>query len=382
MYYDVVRPGTDENDLSEEYPSIDQISDAMAATRNRAVLVSGQQNLENADYVLLASCVIPRGRADCLPDDWHIWVSARSCCRLSGSSSSDHVIPCRREEFSTTRTNRLDCPRGMLVQLEIASINADRRASSQHEDQARAEEREKFQALIEQNEEINRHQTDAHSQQMKQFQALLSQGNKSIQNLGKVSTSIQEASGYAGGGNSFPTISAHPMNTGDGKERLGFTFQARGRYPLFDVHVAVGRAYSVPNPTKEMVVTGTNCNLGESGVNKSTPLIAIPMDGEDAAYFVAEMGARNGFWEEVIDVRRVDAKITSRSEVVQLKNPEGPQKVLDIADEDFPQAHRYDVLYSPLFLPLPDMSQHGRLAHDQVLLLPLSSTGIGCSPPR
>ena len=172
------------------------------------------------------------------------------------------------------------------------------------------------------------------------------------------------------------------MNTGDGKERLGFTFQARGRYPLFDVHVAVGRAYSVPNPTKEMVVTGTNCNLGESGVNKSTPLIAIPMDGEDAAYFVAEMGARNGFWEEVIDVRRVDGKITSRSEVVQLKNPEGPQKVLDIADEDFPQAHRYDVLYSPLFLPLPDMSQHGRLAHDQVLLLPLSSTGIGCSPPR
>ena len=80
----------------------------------------------------------------------------------------------------------------MLVQLEIASINADRRASSQHEDQARAEEREKFQALIEQNEEINRHQTDAHSQQMKQFQALLSQGNKSIQNLGKVSQAFRK----------------------------------------------------------------------------------------------------------------------------------------------------------------------------------------------
>jgi hypothetical protein len=267
----------------------------------------------------------------------------------------------------------------ILVQLEIASINTDRRASSQHEEQARAEERDKFQALIEQDEAINRHQTDAHNQQMNQFQALLSQGNKSIQNLGRVSTSIQEASGYAGGGSSFPTVFAHPITTEDGEQRVGLSFKVRGQYPLFDVHVSVGRAYSVPNPTKEMSVMGTSCNLGEVNVNTTFPLIGISIGNEDAAYFVAEMEARNGTWEEVVDVRRVAGKITARWQIMQLKNPEGPQKILDLADSDFPQAHRSDVLYSPLFLHLPDISQRRKVVPDKVLW-PLSSMGTGCTP--
>ena len=116
---------------------------------------------------------------------------------------------------------------------------------------------------------------------------------------------LTEASGYASGGTSFPVIDSVPVRLADGTERVGLFIGKVGKYPLFDVRVALGRAYSVPNSTKKISNIGTKCTLGELNGGWTIPLIDVSIGTETAAYFLAELEARNGEWEEVMDVRHV-----------------------------------------------------------------------------
>jgi len=85
------------------------------------------------------------------------------------------------------------------------------------------------------------------------------------------------------------------------------------------------------------------------------------MDGESSAYFEASMFARNGKWEEVIDVRRVDGKLVSRWAIFQTTDFSGPHSkvLLDLADQAFPPEHRHDALqpFPNDALALPSISQ-------------------------
>lgn len=268
----------------------------------------------------------------------------------------------------------------LFLRLEIVSINADRSAASQHEEQVRTEDRAKFQELLKKGEEINQRQREVQREQMGKFRALLSQGNRSINNLEKVSTNLAETSGYASGGTSFPMITPYSIRLEDGKERVGLEFQKIGKYPLFDVHVGLGRAYSVPSPTKAMSVVGTVCTAAEVNGTWSIPLIAISIGDKDVAYFLADLQARNGTWEEVMDVRRVSGKLVSRSLITQMNVSGGPKTIWDIADQGFPAAHRFDVLFPTLSLSLPDINTRQKDIRDKVWG---SFPGMGgaCSAP-
>ena len=74
---------------------------------------------------------------------------------------------------------------------------------------------------------------------------------------------------------------------------------------MFDVEITVGRPYFVAEEGHQTQIVGTIRRFTELNGMSSHPLLFVSMKGEDSAIYSATMRARNGTWEEVIDVRRV-----------------------------------------------------------------------------
>ena|ERR1035437_3626909 len=258
-----------------------------------------------------------------------------------------------------------------FLYVEISSIRTDRAETAANEIRNRSEERAKFEVVIEQGRALNEKQKEEQQQQQQKFSALLKQGGHSIKDLQDVATEVSEATSFASGGETFPVIFPYELTTEDGKQRVGFALSKRGKYPLYDLRLNVGRPYSVSSESTQENTYGAECKFPEINGNWTRPLLAASMDGDNSAYFTASMFARNGRWDEVFDVRRVDGKLVSRWVIFQTTDFSGPlsKVLLDLADERFPPEHRHDELqpFPNKSLSLPDISQRKSAIPDVVL---------------
>ena len=241
---------------------------------------------------------------------------------------------------------------------EISFIKADRVETDARERRNRAEEREKFESIIEQGKTINRQQSANLIEQRSKFSALFKQGERSIGDLKDVAKRVDETTSVASGGNSFPEIFPGLVTTDDGLRRMGFYLHKHGKYPLFDLEITVGRPFLTTVQNHVMSIPGALCRYGEINDNTTFPLMATALNHESAAYFTANMTARNGAWDEVVDVRRVGDTFKSRWVIYQAEEYSGPhlKAILDLADAGFPIEHRHDLLHPVSSLEIPDGS--------------------------
>jgi hypothetical protein len=233
------------------------------------------------------------------------------------------------------------------------------------------EERARFQSAIEQGRAINERQKEEQREEQQKFAVLLKQGGRSIKDLGKVANKVSEGVSFASGGDTFPVIFPYELRTDDGRQKVGFSLSKQGAYPLFDLRLYVGRPYSVSEDNNQEEGFGAQCKFPEINSNWSHPLMAASMDGENSAYFEANMYARNGKWDEVFDVRRVDGKFVTRWVIFQTTQFSGPQAkvLLDLADQSFPPEHRHDALqpFPNHVLQIPNISQRGKVIPEEIL---------------
>jgi hypothetical protein len=199
-----------------------------------------------------------------------------------------------------------------FLYIEISSITLDRVENASRDLSSHMEERARFQSAIEQGRAINERQKEEQREEQQKFAVLLKQGGRSIKDLGKVANKVSEGVSFASGGDTFPVIFPYELRTDDGRQKVGFSLSKQGAYPLFDLRLYVGRPYSVSEDNNQEEGFGAQCKFPEINSNWSHPLMAASMDGENSAYFEANMYARNGKWDEVFDVRRVDGKFVTR----------------------------------------------------------------------
>jgi hypothetical protein len=253
--------------------------------------------------------------------------------------------------------------------IEIHSINTDRAETLAHEQQIRSEERAKFEAVLLQGKQINQQQKQDEDDQRQKFQNLLEQGKRATNELRGVASSAAEAQSYASGGTSYPTIFPHQVTVEDGSERVGFSFQKQGKFPLFDVQIIVGRPYLVAEEGHQTQTFGTIRRFTELNRTTSYPLLFASMQGEDCAIYSANISARNGAWEEVFEVRRVGRKLVSRW--VEYKAEEygvAPLvKIFDLADQEFPAEFRHRDIYPLSKVQLPDITQRKNVVPDVIV---------------
>lgn len=258
-----------------------------------------------------------------------------------------------------------------FLYIEIYSITLDRAESASRDLHSHMEERAKFQAVIDQGHAINEKQKEEQKEEQQKFAALLKQSGRSIKDLGEVANKVSEAVSFSSGGDTFPEIFPYELITDDGKQRIGFGLSKHGEYPLFDLRLDVGRPYSVSKENNQEEIFGAQCKFSEINGNWSRPLLAISMDGESSAYFTATMFARNGRWDEVFDIRRVNNKFISRWVIFQTTQFSGPQSkvLLDMAYQDFPLEHRHDTLqpFPNNVLLIPDISQRRKVIPEFIL---------------
>ena len=258
-----------------------------------------------------------------------------------------------------------------FLYIEISSITLDRAENDLRESRSRMEERARFQAVIEQGQAINEKQKEEQSEERQKFAALLKQGRRSIKDLAKVATNVSEGVSFTSGGDTYPTIFPGEVRTDDGRQRIGFYLLKRGKYPLFDLRLDVGRPYSVSTENNQEQEFGAECKFPEINGNWSFPLLAVSMEGESSGYFTASMFARNGKWDEVFDVRKVDGKFVSRWVIFETTEFSGPNSkvLLDLADQNFPPEHRHDALqpFPNGVLQIPNISQRTVVVPEVIL---------------
>ncbi len=246
----------------------------------------------------------------------------------------------------------------VLLIIEIHAITFDRRQSELREIQNRAEDRAKFAALLDRGNQIANQQTVEEADQRRKFSALIEQGQKAASSLQKVASSVVDAASYASGGGSYPVVAPGSVTLEDGTKRIGFYLTKMGKYPLYDLHIFVGRPYAVSGPGHETQWLGTWRSFPEVDDNTTYPLLFSSIVGEAQAYFIVNATARNGRWDEIVDVRSSGG--SSRSRWVIYKD--GPftaanKLIVDLADSGFPSQFRHIPIYPLDILKLPALSQ-------------------------
>ena len=108
-----------------------------------------------------------------------------------------------------------------------------------------------------------------------------------------------------------------------------------------------------------MQIVGAARQFVELSENANYSLLFASMQGEDSAYFTVDLSARNGTWNEVIDIRRVGSQLKARWALFQAEHYQTSptKKILDLADEGFPAEYRYAVIHPIETLAIPDISQ-------------------------
>jgi len=245
---------------------------------------------------------------------------------------------------------------GVFLCVELLAISTDRNSTANRELRDRADDRTRFQAIVDQGSQINRKQNEDEDEQRKKFKALLGQEERVIKDLGNVASSVTEATSYGSGGSSFPVVFPGEVTLDDGTQRIGFYTTKQGKFPLYDLKMSVGRPYINDGPNRSLIIYGAQCKYAELNGDWSIPALAVSIGNENSAYFTASFWARNGAWDEVIDVRRVGGKLVSRWVLYQA-NTSPLKVVLDLADARFPAEHRHDSIYPFASLLVPEKRQ-------------------------
>ncbi len=128
----------------------------------------------------------------------------------------------------------------------------------------------------------------------------LDTANKNLEITSRTLVSSKEASSYASGGESYPVVFPHD----DGAGHVAFSFQKNGKYPLFSLKVFGGKASDILPTVVHYLSVGASREFPEFGGNVSYPLWFAPFPEEKSTYYSVTMFARNGSWEEVINIMR------------------------------------------------------------------------------
>jgi hypothetical protein len=132
-----------------------------------------------------------------------------------------------------------------------------------------------------------------------------------------------------------------------GTRQIGFYLSNQGRYPLYELRVYVGKPYRVSASDSTIQTFGTSRQFQELNGNASYPLWFTAIPEEDSTLYSASTSARNGTWEEVINVRRVSSGIASHWILFRSNDPRisSNEQVVDLADESFPSGERKQKIY-------------------------------------
>ena len=177
--------------------------------------------------------------------------------------------------------------------------------------------------------------------------------------LSRVSSASEEAASFASGGSTYPVVFPGIVSQTDGARQVGFYLSKQGEYSLYSLSVNVGRPFRVSLQDKTIQTFGMSRQFPELDINASYPLLFQPIPREQVAYYAAFMSARNGSWEEIIELRKQGTRTTWRILLLSAErygiSPSKP--LVDLADEDFPESERHRTI-SPLdALDLPFISE-------------------------
>lgn len=186
-------------------------------------------------------------------------------------------------------------------------------------------------------------------------------GLRSAKKTDALMRNAQEAFSFSSGGDSRPEIAVHRVTREDGKQYMGFYLTKRGKYPLFGLNVMLGKPRRSPENRNSLIWDALqSCRSieefhSEMQLPYTVPLCFEPLPQEDSTYYEADMGARNGQWEEVIRiVKTADGGVATRWALFESRDITiTPNKqVFDLADSNFPGDERWKKIH-PLLEVLP-----------------------------
>jgi len=203
--------------------------------------------------------------------------------------------------------------------------------------------------------EHDRYQAEFSSRQIAEFKGLLGQGRGQIDQLTNVLVAAKDTLAFSSGGDSFPFVDVHVITQSNGTRQLGYYLTKSGKYPLYSLTVSVGRRYRIASDNNAIEMHGVSRQFIELADAATYPLLVESIPTEEVAYYSALSSARNGNWEEVIELRRVGMVWVSRR-VLFGSDRIGfiPDKqIFDVADKGFPEAIRHTQIYplNPSTLP-------------------------------
>jgi hypothetical protein len=179
----------------------------------------------------------------------------------------------------------------------------------------------------------------------------------SVRDIRKDAAKSEDVVGYVSGGNTFPMIFPYVVTQPDNSHQIGFSFSKHGKYPLYAVKVIVGRPYRAASNTIQTF--GVKREFDEINSNINIPLRFENFPAETVTYYEADMWARNGMWQEVIEARKLGLTYVFRR-VLCVSDPPGTtgyRQVFDFADEEFPNEYRHERIFPLDVTRLPDVEQ-------------------------
>jgi hypothetical protein len=226
-----------------------------------------------------------------------------------------------------------------LMGIELRDIRKDRIKSDSDQAAALRENRDGFGSIA-------NGLKNAINESQQQFEATMKRSDAII-------SKAAEAASFASGGDSFPLVFPAMVTQANGIEQIGFYLNKQGGYPLYGLSVYVWRPYRnlEANQTHGR---GTTFKLEEYDTSTAYPISFQPLPNEAVAYYSASMSARNGQWEEVVEVRRVKSKIVLRWVLFGSAPGITPSKqLMDLADSGFPASVRHTQIYPLNIAALP-----------------------------
>jgi len=190
---------------------------------------------------------------------------------------------------------------------------------------------------------------------LKETKENLDKTNQSLEIASQTSVNLREASSYASGGDSYPSVFPYAVTREDGTRQVGFSLQKQGKYPLYGLRVFIGKPYKVSDSDPTIQTFGASREFQELDGSASYPLWFQPVPEGNSTIYSAIMSARNGNWEEVIDVQKVSSGIAARWVLFKSNDPRvSPNRlVLDLADDKFPRDERRRKIYPLNGVSLP-----------------------------
>lgn len=185
---------------------------------------------------------------------------------------------------------------------------------------------------------------------------VVEQSNESQALQNRLENSSKQTFSYATGGDTYPFVHAHVITDG-GKQQIGFYLQKNGQYPLYALRTFVSRPYK-KKATDNVIYYFPGSlyrEVQEFDENATYPIGFEPVPKDQSTLYSVSMYARNGHWEEVVDIEKTGSAYTTRVVIFGSDDPRvTPNKVIfDVADADFPAENRKRKVYPLNDVDLP-----------------------------